>query len=1233
MKKHLKSLVGAASLATLVFMQTIATPLAGVVTAYADTINADGSITKTATQIYTNCSGGWEEDCDGGSTSECNGPFSASCPGGSRSQCPGGTSCSGGTATTKDCSGGTTSSWECSGGTKEYCSGSGSYAGGGCEHGAHAYHEYTVPCSHGKTSAHTVSSTTKCSHGKTSAHTYTETTKCSHGYTGSHIVLCSHGKAASHYYNENPCSHGNFSQHSYSITCSHGKSSSHSVDNPCSHGKMWSHTVEHTCSHGYVDSHEVFKRYENIEYGYSTTSRSGSTFKVYPITIQTQGQLQHVITVDGANATDAAISGKSVKIDISGAPDDTEIKITNTGTGTTQIITIADSPYVFRMPAKVTDVTIEYLDSIRATDLVYGQSLSESIISDLNPPCAGHWEWDTPDRIPNVSDSNTTDFGITFIPDDPTVTPTARTKKVIVTKYIAPITGADVAASDIDYGQSLADVVFTGTLPKLNGVDIPGTFTWVNPSEVPNAGIHDFEMKFTPDDTSNIESITFVVSVTINQAPITLTDEMIASIAASDITYEQSLADSTLTGFGPVLGHYEWKDPTIKPKVRDSGVTPYEVSFVPDDTNYASADANCTLVITKRAFVFTPESISQIIASDIAYGQSLADSSIDGFKPCPGSYSWADSSIYPNVNDPNNFSVIFTPDDLENYDIVTVGDIHVSVSKARPDISIDQIAAIEVTPIDYGQSLRDSTIIAESRTPGHFEWEDPTITPSVADSGNTGYNIKFIPDDAENFDTILIPITMIVNKINPPVPADLASNISSTGIQFGQTLGDSSLSYTGSGTLNGSLIWDDNTITPAMADSDIAEYDVWFVYVDDVNYNRLPYKSKVHVDKTPAPTGIADATKTENVFLGASKDVKMRDFIPLVGIRIEALTYSDPDGIFSQEPTAVDDQVHFGVKSGRELVDKSATIDLELSCRDYLNFDATITVVTSYCEHRHLSYGVGKQRATCYSEGYTGNTVCDDCGLTIKWGVTRKIRDHWEIARGEIPATCTSEGFSGDIYCFICDEFLEHGHKTDFAPHTEGEPEVIIQPAADREGLVVYHCTVCGEFLRREEVPKLSADETEHSWSEKYVFSESGHWRICDTCLCEEELHQHTFDSGVLVSVADEQLSLMASNADGMLVTVDIADTTGGTTDTEEGMLSEKITINSEVAERPVKRKICYTCTVCGYSYEVDAPDQSGDTPSDNPYTGIDLAAIRIMSLLGAAGMALLLSKRCKISD
>ena len=1091
MKKNLRQIIGSSLLAMSIITQAIIPPL----TAFAETVNADGSITKTATAEYEECDGGWVEHCSGGYTQTC------------------------------------VVEWEH---IAEYC----------------------------------------------------------HKCNGTDP--------------DGP--------HTNSIVrCEHGNWSTHTVEYPCAHGYTSSHDVDHECSHGYLYSHDVFEGYHNTTYGYS--SYSSSTFKVWPISATAESGLSYTLNVVGASATDAAIAGKTVKITASGAPADTELKVTNSSTGEVKVLSGSNMTYSFAMPASPTTLSVQYVDSVRVTDLVYGQTLSEATFTDYNPPCAGHWEWDNPDTIPNVSDSNVTEFPITFYPDDPATPVTTRTKKVIVTKYAAALTGASITASDIDYGQSLADVVFTGTLPQLNGVDIPGTFSWVNPAETPNAGTRSFEMRFTPDDTANIETITFDVVVTINQLPITLTEDMIASIAASGITYEQSLADSTLTGYGPLPGHYEWKDPTIRPAVADSNTTPYEVMFVPDDTNYASADATCTLEISKKAYTFAPEDISRIIASDISYGQSLADSTIDGFKPVPGSYYWVDDTVYPNVNDPNNYQVKFVPDDLDNYEEVIVGNIHVSVNKARPDISIEQIEAIVVTPIDYLQTLGDSTITAESGTPGVFEWEDPTIAPSVADSGITGYNIKFTPDDTDNFDTILIPITITVNKINPPVPTDLADNISSTGIQFGQTLGDSTLSYTGSEAFNGTLVWKDETITPAMADSDTTEFEIEFVYADDVNYNRLPYVAKVHVDKAPAPAEYVDMTETENIFLGQSKALRMGSILPLAEIKIEAMTYSDPNGIFNSEPTVSEDRLSFSVKSDKELADKQAEIDLELSCRDYLNFDAQITVVTSYCDHRDLSYGVGRESATCTSEGYTGNTVCNICGLTLRYGTTTRMKDHWEIARNEIPATCTTKGYSGDLYCFICDEFLGYGHETDFAPHTEGEQEIISKPTETREGLAVYHCSVCGAFIRREVLPMLGetsepsepSEEHSHSWSDTYSYDEFYHWRTCSECNGIEEAHKHTFDSGVRVGTSIETMRSSAFESNG-----EIADTEISTDETNE-------------APEGSEEKIRYTCVVCGYYYDTDIPKQ------DNPHTGINIAVLRTISLLCAAGAALLLGKKCKV--
>ena len=64
------------------------------------------------------------------------------------------------------------------------------------------------------------------------------------------------------------------------------------------------------CSHGYDTTH-----YYNTQYGYKGSS---STFKVYPVTVTKVGTFSSTLQVSGATATDAALSGKTVSLNLSG---------------------------------------------------------------------------------------------------------------------------------------------------------------------------------------------------------------------------------------------------------------------------------------------------------------------------------------------------------------------------------------------------------------------------------------------------------------------------------------------------------------------------------------------------------------------------------------------------------------------------------------------------------------------------------------------------------------------------------------------------------------------------------------------------------------------------------------------------------------------------------------------------------------------------------------------------
>ncbi len=65
---------------------------------------------------------------------------------------------------------------------------------------------------------------------------------------------------------------------------------------------------------------------------------------------------------------------------------------------------------------------------------------------------------------------------------------------------------------------------------------------------------------------------------------------------------------------------------------------------------------------------------------------------------------------------------------------------------------------------------------------------------------------------------------------------------------------------------------------------------------------------------------------------------------------------------------------------------------------------------------------------TCVSDGYTGDTICLDCGMTVIPGETIPATGHGDTYETENKApTCTEDGYTGAHKCVICDEVVEAG--------------------------------------------------------------------------------------------------------------------------------------------------------------------------------------------------------------
>jgi len=79
------------------------------------------------------------------------------------------------------------------------------------------------------------------------------------------------------------------------------------------------------------------------------------------------------------------------------------------------------------------------------------------------------------------------------------------------------------------------------------------------------------------------------------------------------------------------------------------------------------------------------------------------------------------------------------------------------------------------------------------------------------------------------------------------------------------------------------------------------------------------------------------------------------------------------------------------------------------------------------CSHKNTEL-INAKNSTCETKGYTGDTKCTDCGVTIKSGSEIAALGHKNTSVvGEKAATCTKNGYSGDTVCSACNKLLKSG--------------------------------------------------------------------------------------------------------------------------------------------------------------------------------------------------------------
>ncbi len=318
--------------------------------------------------------------------------------------------------------------------------------------------------------------------------------------------------------------------------------------------------------------------------------------------------------------------------------------------------------------------------------------------------------------------------------------------------------------------------------------------------------------------TEKYKATEYSVEFTVNKATPTVS----ANPTASGLTYGQTLAGCTLSGgVASVEGAFAFEDSSI---ATEAGEENYIVVFTPTDTaNYNTVSVEVT-VLTAKA---TPTVSVNPTAGGLIYGQTLADCTLSGgVASVEGTFAFEDSSIATEAGE-ENYTVVFTPTDTDNYNSVTVS---IPVLTAQTENTF----AFTFAGYIYGASASTPVVTEEP-----FEAELSDITYKFVGREGTVYDSEVAPTLAGKY-TVIGTVPATSNYIAKTFSVDFeitkasASEVifpTANGVTYGVKL--STIALNG-GSTTGAFAWKNGDTVPTVVNEG---YEVVFTPTDKANYD------------------------------------------------------------------------------------------------------------------------------------------------------------------------------------------------------------------------------------------------------------------------------------------------------------------------------------------------------------------------------------------------------------